>query len=63
MERTSRTKLALAEGLHHCPHRGVVWWTEAFKDTLQPRGIGQCPALVCVVAEAQARYIRIATGA
>ena len=51
MERTSRTKLALAEGIHCRPHRGIVWRTEALKDPLQPRGIGQCPALVCVVGE------------
>src|SRR5579884_437838 len=62
MERTSRTKLALTEGIHRRPHRGIVWRTEALKDTLQPCGIGHCPALVCVVTEAQARYIRIAAG-
>src|SRR6266568_1983581 len=62
MERSAGTKFALAEGIHRRPHGGVVWRTVAFKDALQPRGIGQRPALVCVVAKAQTRYFGIAAG-
>src|SRR4051794_35987364 len=61
MERTAHTKLAFAEVIHRCPHGGEMRWAVSFKDSWQTRGIGQCPALIGIVTEVQARHIRITT--
>src|SRR5579884_1586508 len=62
MEGTARTKLALAEGIYRSTHSGIVWWAEALKDTLKTGGVGQSPAIISIVAEAQTRYIGITAG-
>src|SRR5258706_15802090 len=61
MKWTTHAKLAFAEVIHRCPHRRKMRWAVSFKNSWQARRIGQRPALISIVTEAQTRHIRITT--
>src|SRR5919206_3088415 len=62
VERPAGSELPLGEGLNSSPHVGVVGRAVALEDSGETGGIGQGPAVVGVVAEAQPRHLGVAAG-